>query len=404
MEDLRHWDLHIELSMREASCLAGGIDPARTNLTHAEQARVQVIQAALEQAVASAFEFFKMDVSRGEETGRDHLRLGNWLYCDQLNEFAGNWRRTGALPSKDDVSEAMASPVFFQSELARWFDQSAFASKYLFDSTSAEKTPVSESKKKKWVETMRDPTHQKRLMELVEDQKRNPYAHSQLPYWLSLDLWEREEGLQILAGMEPGTIERSLTSGEWIDGQPFKEHASFKLIDPVEACPRGDWKYDGASYQSYLQAAEHKRAVLSDVQRICEGLTHRLERSAVGLGEAVALKYRPVQFLAWARSIGFEPVWLKWARENRLLPLEVEPMSEPYFDADSPDYPDLLHIAVRAWEHARKATGGTPKQRVLKYLSDRYPRLPQGSRDAIAQVVNWQRLGGRPSARQKSGG
>jgi hypothetical protein len=70
----------------------------------------------------------------------------------------------------------------------------------------------------------------------------------------------------------------------------------------------------------------------------------------------------------------------------------------PYFDADAGDYPELLHIAVRAWEHARKAPSeGTPKQRVLDYLGTRYTSMSQGSRDAIAQVVNWHRAGGRPA-------
>ena len=76
----------------------------------------------------------------------------------------------------------------------------------------------------------------------------------------------------------------------------------------------------------------------------------------------------------------------------------------PFFDADAADYPELLHIAVRAWEHARQTSAGTPKQRVLDFLADRYPLMPQSSRDAIAQVVNWQRSGGRPARRARTGG
>ena len=73
------------------------------------------------------------------------------------------------------------------------------------------------------------------------------------------------------------------------------------------------------------------------------------------------------------------------------------PFEAPFFDADSPEYPVLLAIAVRAWEAAREGTAGTPKQRVLEFLGQNYNDLPQGSRDAIAQVVNWQRGGGRPA-------
>jgi hypothetical protein len=69
----------------------------------------------------------------------------------------------------------------------------------------------------------------------------------------------------------------------------------------------------------------------------------------------------------------------------------------PFFDAESGDYPMLLHVAVRAWEHARKqAGGGTPKQRIAAYIADRYPEIPEGTRDSMASIANWQRLGGRP--------
>lgn len=76
----------------------------------------------------------------------------------------------------------------------------------------------------------------------------------------------------------------------------------------------------------------------------------------------------------------------------------------PFFDADAEDYPYLLHIAVRAWEDARHSSTGTPKQRVLNYLETKYPTMPQGSRDAIAQVVNWQRSGGRPAKKSETEG
>jgi predicted dienelactone hydrolase len=69
-------------------------------------------------------------------------------------------------------------------------------------------------------------------------------------------------------------------------------------------------------------------------------------------------------------------------------------MQAPFFDADAPDYPELLAIAVRAWEHARSSVGGTPKQRVHEYLAQRYEQLPMGTREAIATVVNWRRTGG----------
>lgn len=259
---------------------------------------------------------------------------------------------------------------------------------------------VSDKKKKRWLDSMRDPEHQKALLEQLRDQRENPYAYSQLSYWLSLDLWETNEGLQVLAGIEPGTIEKAMIGGAWIDGQPFAEHISFLQVDPVEACSREEWPGGDNGYQHYLEAAEHKRDVLEGCQRVYEGLKHRLDRTVGGLGETsyeLEYRYRPIQFLAWVSSIGFTPAWLEWAERNRRLPQATEPMSEPFFDADSDDYPELLHIAVRAWDHARGISDGTPKQRVLDFLAERYPTMPQGSRDAIAQVVNWRRAGGRPA-------
>jgi hypothetical protein len=73
----------------------------------------------------------------------------------------------------------------------------------------------------------------------------------------------------------------------------------------------------------------------------------------------------------------------------------------PYFDPDNDDYPELLHIAVRAWEEARKESDGTPKKRISKFVEDRYPHVSEGARDAIALIANWQKSGGRPP---KTGG
>ncbi len=68
-----------------------------------------------------------------------------------------------------------------------------------------------------------------------------------------------------------------------------------------------------------------------------------------------------------------------------------------YFDPDDDDYPELLHVAFRAWEHARNAGDGTPKQRIQSFLEARYPHIPTASRNAIALVANWNKVGGRPA-------
>lgn len=73
---------------------------------------------------------------------------------------------------------------------------------------------------------------------------------------------------------------------------------------------------------------------------------------------------------------------------------------DPLFDADSPTYPELLHIAVRAWQlvhndhsiNSRK----TPKQQLRLFLDDKYPHLTGSAKNAITMIANWNRAGGRP--------
>ena len=47
-----------------------------------------------------------------------------------------------------------------------------------------------------------------------------------------------------------------------------------------------------------------------------------------------------------------------------------------------------------------KGESGTPKQRIQEFIKERYPKVKEGTRDAIALVANWQKSGGRP----KTGG
>lgn len=69
----------------------------------------------------------------------------------------------------------------------------------------------------------------------------------------------------------------------------------------------------------------------------------------------------------------------------------------PLLDPDGQDYPELLHIALRAWDHARTAQGlGTPKQKIAAFLADRYGSIPSSTREAIALIANWQKNPGRP--------
>ena len=65
---------------------------------------------------------------------------------------------------------------------------------------------VSNRTRQKWAASRRDPNFQKQVAELVDAQRADPFSYSALPYWLGLEVWTRDEGLYILAGVEPGTV------------------------------------------------------------------------------------------------------------------------------------------------------------------------------------------------------
>jgi len=97
-------------------------------------------------------------------------------------------------------------------------------------------------------------------------------------------------------------------------------------------------------------------------------------------------------------EIDFQAARIRGSKVSNISPTNIA--SSPFFDADADDYPKLLHIAVRAWEHARTGTLGTAKQRIYKFLIERYPDLSASEREAISVIGNWQKSGGRP----KTGG
>jgi hypothetical protein len=268
-------------------------------------------------------------------------------------------------------------------------------------------------------ELLNDPKWVAEVLKRGEEARADPISFSALAYWLKLDTWSRDEGLLILAGLDPQSVIPSIVGMTFkgVDlwafdtAQPFNRAPHFTL-EPFGAPDRATYAGDDAGFERLLERAEDVNAVLDNHRETIRVLSHVLSRSTVGLGDQMPSDpmrwgqelYSPTRFIAWANSIKYRIPWLAWATERGLLGDEVGPYAAPFFDADATDYPELLAIAVRAWEHVRKLTAGTPKNRVLEYLAERYPAMPKGSRNAIAQVVNWQRTGGRPAKRTESGG
>lgn len=259
---------------------------------------------------------------------------------------------------------------------------------------------ISDKRRQHFLDLMNDQDFQAQVLQEVNQQREDPLKFSRLPYWLTLDGWTESEGLLVLVGMDPDSLETDpLFPENWTNGLPFYKHESF-LFDPYEFIE--PWNFDRTKIdQELLESIEEKRTVLNTLRQQHDRLKHKLARSVAPLGDPLPSEgtklYSPAAFVQWADSLKLTPSWLGWAKKNGYLekgPQNI--MSAPYFDADSPDYPFLLHIAVRAWEHARTTTGATPKQRLRAYLDKHYPHLPSGSKEAISQVANWNRTGGRP--------
>lgn len=263
---------------------------------------------------------------------------------------------------------------------------------------------VSKATRERWKAEWADPKYLHEAWEQLQAQKADPFSFSKLPYWLGLEVWSADEGLLILANVEPGTVQIGAEyapgpyfNTEWTNALPFDEHVAFFQVPPpidmkLEECG-GDAEY----FESYLVEVEGRVRKLRAAQTIFESLEHRFERSP-SAKKSMAREggYLPAAMIAWALSIGFKPAWYEWAVQRHLLPEPIALEKAPYFDADAEDYPYLLHVAIRAWEAARASDVGTPRQRIDAFLEASYPTMTPATRNAIALVANWKKSPGRP--------
>jgi hypothetical protein len=257
-----------------------------------------------------------------------------------------------------------------------------------------------------------DPLWVVSVLEQAKSEKADPVSDSSLAHWLKMGGWTKDEGILVLAGIDPKSLVlhgemRNILPGapywEFDTAQPFSQPPHFTL-EPYVQCSRATYPGDDDGFDSYVQRAEEVNAILDFHRNVIRALCHVLARSEDGLGDVLTHDasgrplYGPARFIAWARSIKYEIPWLPWAESAGLVGADDtrSPFVAPFFDADSDDYPLLLAVAVRAWEHARMIKRGTPKQVVLDFLAARYPSMALGSRKAIAQVVNWKRVDRRP--------
>lgn len=254
---------------------------------------------------------------------------------------------------------------------------------------------------------------------------RDPYHFSELANWLELETWAPKDALLLLAGVSPKGAAVDWTYenfvGVPIDNPRIRIASDLGAVYDTYMLPnRDDWDDDIRAVKDRLldanqQLSDDKRAELEDKLRKLKSmrddeslvrreqqLTHRsnilsvLSQRWYSGDHDAARRYSPEHFLGWAQARGFQPEWYEWAKSRGLIDDHDAVYRAPFFDPDASDYPVLLHIAVRAWEAVRNGKDGTPKQRIERFLVEKHPQLTPSTRSVIAQVVNWQRTGGRP--------
>jgi hypothetical protein len=231
------------------------------------------------------------------------------------------------------------------------------------------------------------------------------YSNSALKQWLKLPTWSYEEGMYLLADIVPNSVKATM-----LDSFPDFDNAlplGFDDLLMIESwggflIERHDFRCSDEAYSAYMQLLKFKGERTAVLGERVKALDYKLQASIKGLGEPAPTshssikRYTPKQFLTWAATENFKPDWFDWATAQNLIEASDSALQAPFFDADSEDYPELLHIAVRAWDAVRREeTTKTPKQRILAYL-ERYSHLSEDARNAIASVANWRKSGGRP--------
>ena len=260
----------------------------------------------------------------------------------------------------------------------------------------------------------------------IAAKRKDPLFYSRLPNVLELETWSPNDALLILAGVDPFAAIFDWTYENFMGAQipePKIRHANcFSEVRELYDYPVAeDSEYTSKQLKEMIEEAKKNGSSQADLDQLNSDLWHAdhwskdetskyksrvlsLRSQMLGIlkrrwdsgVEDETKKHSPAFFVEWAEKRGFEVEWATWARANNLLAENQSVFAAPYFDPDSDEYPELLHIAIRAWEHAKSAPGGTPKQRVLEYLQSRYPKIGESSKEAIAVVTNWQKAGGRP--------
>jgi hypothetical protein len=271
-------------------------------------------------------------------------------------------------------------------------------------------------------------------LESVQAKRKDPIFYSDLPNLLEQETWRPKDAMLILAGVDPEAAIMEWSYENFMGAEiqtPVIRHANWftSKSDLYDYPIAEDSEFSSSELKGMIREAKSGTLSPNDAEQRLRDLevrlkeTERWEQNKTSSFKSSMLSLRarmvgilknrwengdhdneqrrsPTFFVQWAESRGFDVEWSAWARENDFIDAPPPITAPPFFDADSEDYPKLLHIAVRSWEHARQENHGTAKKRILEFLNDRYPELSTSEKEAIALIGNWQKSGGRP----KTGG
>lgn len=218
--------------------------------------------------------------------------------------------------------------------------------------------------------------------------------------WLRVDLWDQITACAVFCGINPdGSI------------NPY-EHSELRLIPTT-------FFAQAMNYKDSSDWSEENQLIAEDVVlralQIEEDIMHfwYLSKHAeyqIAIDGNVPHEERffesPKYFIEFFLSKGIEPPWLEYAKEENLVNFlntdtELEDDTNYVFDEDK--YPAELHIAITAYKYALENIKDhpKPKQFILEYLKEKYPKLDANARERIAVIANWNKTGGAPPKNNK---
>ena len=268
------------------------------------------------------------------------------------------------------------------------------------------------------------------ISESIKERRKDPIRYSELPKLLDYETWSPKDAMLILAGIDPFAAIMKWSYENFMGAEirnPKIIHANWfaSTSDLYDYPVAADEEVSSSEVRQMIREGEKLSPNSPEIKNRIERLKKRLieverwEKDETSVFKSSMLKLRakmagilnarwetgghdvearrsPKFFLQWAESRGFKVEWAAWARAEGFIDSDAPATAAPFFDSDAEDYPRLLHIAVRAWDEARKGGQGTASQRITAFLQDRYPELSSNEKESIRMICNWQKAGGRP--------